>query len=140
MPPNVGLKTYFDKDFNPLAPTISVADFKPMTKKSFLDRLRTRIDADPDLTEAGLSVAAGLDKTTIRQMFAHRRNPRVDTMEKICAALGTSLEEFMSDARSEEDRRILRLVSQLTLAERLQLLGYGEALIAQRDPAPPKDQ
>jgi DNA-binding XRE family transcriptional regulator len=104
----------------------------------FVDILVARISADPDLTEAGLATAAGLNNSTIRQMIKHHRNPRVDTAMKICRALGTTIEEFMGEARSSEERAILRLISQLPDPQLRQFLGYGEALAAQSQSALPK--
>ena len=57
---------------------------------TFAELLRARIESTPDLTEAGLAVKAGLDNATIRKIIAGNRNPRIDTIRKICAALGTT--------------------------------------------------
>lgn len=113
-----------------------------MTDSTFAERLRLAIQNDPNLTEAGLAVRAGLDNSTIRQLLAGKtKNPRVDTAMKICAALGTTIEEFMGSPRNEEERDILRLVSQLPVHLRRQLLGYGQALADTQDQVllpPPK--
>lgn len=106
--------------------------------KEFVDILMERLESDPGLTEAGLAKAAGLDNSTIRQMIKFRRNPRIDTAMKICRALGTTIEEFMGQAQTEEERRILRLVAELPVELRRQLIGYGEALAAAPDPSQPK--
>ena len=115
-----------------------------MSDRTFSERLRQAIDETPGLTPAGLALKAGLNKTTIRKVLdGSSQNPRFDTAMKICAALGTTVEEFMGSPRDEEERRILRLLSQLSLAERRQLLGYGEAMRDAADrppePAPPGD-
>jgi transcriptional regulator with XRE-family HTH domain len=114
---------------------------KPDIKEPFLRKLREIIDSDPEMTEAGLSVKAGLNNSTIRLMFknAEKRSPRIDTARKICAALGTTLEEFMSDAQSPEEKEIVRLVLQLPEHLRQQLLGYGQGLAAAADQSQPKD-
>ncbi len=112
-----------------------------MNNNDFARRLKARIDNDPTLTEAGLAVRAGLDNSTIRGMLAGRaKNPRLDTMQKICAALGTTVQDFMRADQTPEEREILRLVAQLSEPLRRQLLGYAEALAAgQALPAePPK--
>ena len=96
----------------------------------FLLRLRDRIDSDPALTAAGLAVSAGLDNSAIRSMFKNNSSPRVATMRKICAALGTTLEEFMSNAQTEEEQEIVRLFAQLPEPLKQQLLGYGRGLVA----------
>ncbi len=109
-----------------------------MERLSFPQKLKAAIDADPVLTEAGLAQSAGLDKTTIRQMIAKDRSPRMETAEKICAALGTTVEEFMAVGRSEEERSIARLVSQLSVENRRQIVGYGEALLESQRHSPHK--
>jgi transcriptional regulator with XRE-family HTH domain len=95
----------------------------------FLIRLKARIDSDPGLTAAGLSLKAGLSNAAIRQWFSRSTSsPTLESARKVCAALGTTLEEFMSDAQTEEERQIVRLIIQLPDDLRRQLLGYGEAL------------
>jgi transcriptional regulator with XRE-family HTH domain len=103
---------------------------KPITEP-FLIKLQAAIDADPDLNVSNLAVKAGLSNSAIRQMFDQNRSPRASTMRKICAALGTTLEEFMSNAQTEEELEIVRLVSQLPGDLRRELLGYGRALASQ---------
>ena len=108
-----------------------------MSSESFVERLRRRIESDPELTPAGLAVRAGLDNSAIRSLLAGRaRNPRWDTVEAICRALGTTVAEFMSDPETEEERRILHLLGQLTVEEQLRLLGYGDRLLEEQDRAP----
>jgi DNA-binding phage protein len=104
----------------------------------FLIRLKAAIDADDSITPASLATKAGLSNATIRHMFARNHNPRVATMRKICAALGTTLEEFMSNAQTEEEYEIVRLVTQLPAPLRQKLLGYGQALLESADQAPPE--
>lgn len=109
-----------------------------MVQSSFVEKLRRVIDSDPNLTAAGLAVRAGLDNSAIRSLLTGRaKNPRWDTIEKICAALGTSVEEFMGSPQTPEERDILRLVSQLPVDLRRQLLGYGQGLLASQDQSPP---
>lgn len=108
-----------------------------VTEDTFVERLRRRIDSDPELTPAGLAVKAGLDNSAIRSLLAGRaKNPRWDTVEAICTALGTTVVEFMSDPQTEEEARILRLLGRLTVAEQLRLLGYGDRLLEERDRVP----
>jgi transcriptional regulator with XRE-family HTH domain len=111
-----------------------------MNNNEFARRLRARIDNDPDLSEAGLAVKAGLNNSTIRGLLAGRaKNPRLDTMEKICAALGTTVKEFMNSDQSAEEKEIVRLAGLLSEPLRRQLLGYAEALAAGQalPPEPP---
>lgn len=98
--------------------------------RKFVDRLRQRIEEDDDLTPAGLAKRAGLSNATIRQLLSGKNEtPTLRTAQKICAALGTTVEVFMSEARTEEEREIVRLVHQLPTPLLRQLLGYGQALL-----------
>jgi len=107
-----------------------------MIDRTFADRLQKVIDSDPELTAAGLAVKAGLNNSTIRGLLSGRtKNVRVDTANKICKALETTLDKFMSDGQPEEEAEIARLVSQLPEPLRRQLIGYGEALLAAHDQA-----
>jgi transcriptional regulator with XRE-family HTH domain len=112
-----------------------------MNNLTFPHRLKAYIEDNPDMTVAGVAQKAGLDKSTIRQMILKNRSPRMETAERICAALGTTVEEFMTEGQSEEVRNIARLVSQLSVEQRLKLLGYGASLLEQPDqPHQPKVQ
>lgn len=107
-----------------------------MTEPTFAERLQSVIDNDPNLTVAGLAVKAGLDNSALRALLSGRvKNPRLDTAVRVCAALGTTLEDFMSGAfqagkhpSDDEAQRIRALMSQLSLEERRLLLSYAEGL------------
>lgn len=107
-----------------------------MSEPTFAERLQRVIDSDPGLTVAGLAVKAGLDNSSLRSLLSGRvRNPRLDTAIKVCGALGTTLEDFMSGAYEAgrvppdtEAQRIRSLMSQLSPHERRLLLTYGEGL------------
>jgi transcriptional regulator with XRE-family HTH domain len=143
MKPDVGLFPYLGQGFFSYFANIQEKLLKGMQEQTFAARLRAVIDSDQSLTEAGLATRAGLDNSTIRQLLAGKtKNPRVDTAMKICAALGTTIEEFMGSPQTQEERDILRLISQLPVHLRRQLLGYGQALAdAQDQPLspPPRD-
>lgn len=97
----------------------------------FLVRLKERIDSDPDLTVSGLAVRAGLNNAAIRQWLSGtNKSPTIASARKVCAALGTTLEEFMSEARSPEEQEIVRLANQLPDHLLKELLGYGRGLAA----------
>ncbi|HBR41798.1 hypothetical protein DSM110277_02045 [Sulfitobacter pontiacus] len=107
----------------------------------FLIRLRRRIDEDPELTEAGLAKKAGLSDSAIRQYFSKpNRTPRVENARKICAALGTTLEEFMSEAQTPEEKEIVRLTLALPDHLRRQLLSYAKGLVDASGISPQSDQ
>lgn len=103
----------------------------------FLVKLKAVIDNDPNLTAAGLAVRAGLTNSAIRTMLAKgNQSPRISSARKICAALGTTLEEFMSNAQTPEEQEIVSLVSQLPEHLRHKLLSYGQGLLDAEDPSP----
>lgn len=100
----------------------------------FVKRLAEVINKDPSLTVAGLALRAGLTNSAIRLMISRgNQSPKLDTARKICKALGVTLEEFLSDAQTEEEREIVRLVSELPADLRQKLLGYGQGLAASLD-------
>lgn len=100
-----------------------------MTDRTFAQKLQAVIDADPNLTEAGLATKAGLSNSVIRKLLAGTtKNPRVDTAMKICSALGTTIEEFMGLPLTPEEREINAVVSELSADERRELLAYGKGL------------
>ena len=105
----------------------------------FVRRLRNTLVHTPGLTLAGLAKSAGLDRSEIDELLrGGASKPTFEVAELMCKALGTTVEEFMSDRTDPEAQRILRLLSQLTVAERRQLLGYGEALLDAQDRLPPQ--
>ncbi len=107
-----------------------------MSEPTFSERLQRVIDNDPNLTVAGLAVKAGLDNSALRSLLSGRvKSPRLDTAIKVCEALETTLEDFMSGAfqsatvpADEEAQRIRTLLSQLTPEERIRLVTYGEGM------------
>jgi transcriptional regulator with XRE-family HTH domain len=106
----------------------------------FLVRLKERIDGDADLTAAGLAVKAGLNNAAIRQWFSGtNRSPTLASARKVCAALGTTLEEFMSEAKSSKEKEIVRLALQLPDHLLKELLGYGRGLAAAAGQSQPKE-
>lgn len=115
----------------PMAKDRFLSDYLPMTERTFAERLRVVIDADPDLTEAGLARAAGLDNSTIRQLLSGKaKNPRLDTAMKICRALGTTIEHFMGSDLDPTQAEILALYVQLSDAERRILLAAAKGIAA----------
>ncbi|WP_336098427.1 MULTISPECIES: helix-turn-helix domain-containing protein [unclassified Roseovarius] len=122
-----------------------------MSDRTFAQRLQAVIDSNPDLTPAGLAKKAGLDNSAIRSLLSGKaKNPRIDTAIKICAALGTTLEDFMSGAfqsaavpADAENQRIRDLLSQLTTEEKIRLATYAEGMRDARQmtqKSPPQDK
>jgi DNA-binding phage protein len=99
----------------------------------FILKLKAVIDADPSINASKLAVDAGLSNSAIRLMIAQNKSPTLKTARKICEALGTTLEVFMSEASTEEEREIVDLVAQLPANLRQKLLGFGQGLLAQED-------
>ncbi|MBL1438361.1 MAG: helix-turn-helix transcriptional regulator [Rhodobacteraceae bacterium] len=104
--------------------------------KTFTETLDEHIKATPDLTEAGLARSVGLDKSTIRQMIKFGRQPGVENALKICAALGTTIEDFMGGDRPALEAQFLELAAQLTDAERQVLEASLKAMIESRNRVP----
>lgn len=121
-----------------------------MIDRTFAQRLKAVIEKSETITEAGLATQAGLSNSVVRKIIkGTTQNPRVDTAIKICSALGTTLEDFMSGAfedgqvsSDQESLRIRHLLSQLSPRERHLLITYGEGLRDAQDRAdqqPPAD-
>ncbi|MTH62142.1 helix-turn-helix domain-containing protein [Paracoccus litorisediminis] len=108
--------------------------------REFAKKLEEHLAANPELTPASLAVKAGLDNSAIRGIIAGRSKvPKLSTMVKISQALGLTLEEFMAGPRTPEELYIVRLVARLPVRERLQLLGYAQALDAYTGRSPLED-
>lgn len=81
-----------------------------------------------------------MSDSAIRQYYSKPdRTPRVENARKICAALGTTLEEFMSEAHTPEEKEIVRLTMQLPDHLRRELLGYAKGLVAASGTPPKED-
>lgn len=111
---------------------MKTGDKKPMPRDPFIERLRVRIEADPDLNQRNVALKAGLDESLVRKLLAGKiASPRLYTIERICrGAFGQSVEEFMADPKTQDEREILRLIGRLSVPERLQLLGFAKGLVA----------
>lgn len=72
-----------------------------MTEDAFIKGLRALFADRPELKPATVSSKAGLDKATIRKMLSSdgKRSPRLDTADKIAAALGTTREAISNYAK-----------------------------------------
>jgi transcriptional regulator with XRE-family HTH domain len=105
--------------------------YETIITEPFLLKLQEIIDTNPDTNVSRLAVDAGMSNSAIRLMLAQNKSPTIKTARKICAALGTTLEEFMSQAKSAEEREIVELASRLPAALRQKLLGYGQGLLEQ---------
>lgn len=104
---------------------------------SFIEILSSYLDEHPEWNEASLATAAGLNNSAVRQMLKFRRNPRIDTIQKICAALGETVESFMARGSGIETPEIQRLFALLTPEEQAMIKTTVTALVAQRRGAAP---
>jgi transcriptional regulator with XRE-family HTH domain len=121
----------YASDFYPLHDSSIFCDDKGMDADDFVTRLKRKIDQDPDLTPAGLAVLSGIDNSTIRKLLSGaNQSPKVATAQKICKALGTTLEAFMSDDHDNLRAEILALYSQLSDDERLVLQSVAKGLLS----------
>ena len=106
-----------------------VVTFAGMVDRTFADLLRVYLDEHPDLTPSRLALDAGLDNSTVRQILSGKaKNPRIDTAMRICAALGTTLEEFMGLEVDQSRQEILQLYTQLPDDARRLLLAAARGL------------
>lgn len=103
--------------------------------EAFLERLDFTIQNDREINVSNLAIKAGLGNSVIRLMLKNRSSPTLNTAEKICHALGTDLVTFLSDAKTEEEKEIVRLLAELDVASQRELLGYGRGLRASQDPS-----
>ena len=82
------------------------------------------------ITYDELSERSGLSISTIKKIFSGiSQYPRIDTMETIRRALG--IEEQPSEY-SEEEKRLLSLISELTDEEAQELSNYIDFIISKR--------
>jgi len=111
----------------------------PDHRDSEFVRLLRRELARRGLKPAPLAVQAGLDNSAIRSLLMHKsEHPSEETMHKICAALGTTLVDFLSEGRTEEEKEIIRLTAALPAPLRQRLLGYGQSLLDEARQASPE--
>ena len=54
------------------------------------------------------------------------KSPSVASVEKLCLALGVTLEEVLAQPEAREDVRIARLMSLLSLEQRQQIVDFAE--------------
>lgn len=112
--------------------------YREVTMKTFVEILADRIEKDR-VNIAALARSSGVTKDQLYKL-AKRKNAStsVDAAIKIAAFFGETLDEFMGQDRTPEEREILSLVSQLPDDLRRQLLGYGQGLLAPKDQSPPE--
>lgn len=61
--------------------------------------------------QSTLSSAAGIKPSTISEWFSGKHEPSVEMIEKVCGALGITMEMFFRNGETELDQEILMLES-----------------------------
>ncbi|MDD4564652.1 MAG: helix-turn-helix transcriptional regulator [Eubacteriales bacterium] len=89
-----------------------------MEFRAFGDILRDTLRKQ-NKTVTWLSDKTGIPSTTLYSIIKRGNNPRTDTLEKVTAALGMSISEFLNtESGRDKDRR------EVLLLEQLEMLGY----------------
>ncbi len=110
-------------------------------ENDFLRRVAEYIKATPNETVSGFAERAGMSNATLR--LAIKRNGGIGTtnQQKILRYLNMTMSEFMDyEAPQDAAARVQALIRQLNPDEALRVLGFAEAVLSQRDPAPEEDQ
>jgi transcriptional regulator with XRE-family HTH domain len=118
-------------DFYPLRQKEQICQNAFMDADKFVARLKAKIEADERLTPSGLARKAGIDNSTIRKLISGDNvSPRIATAEKICAAMGTTLRDFMADPPDPLRQEIVDLYNQLEPSERRLLVAAARGMLA----------
>jgi transcriptional regulator with XRE-family HTH domain len=127
------------RDFYPIATKHVFRHYCSMNGDRFVKLLKARIEQDDRLTASGLAKRAGIDNSTIRKLISgENSSPTLSTAQKICAALGVSLEEFMGLDVDPLQAEIVDLYNQLSPEERRLLLSAARGLAADHHKAKPE--
>ncbi|MGB3536822.1 MAG: LexA family transcriptional regulator [Mesorhizobium sp.] len=68
-------------------------------------RFRTLME-DRGYTMKSLSLAAGLNESFVRDMLNRKRQPGIDKLTRLLAAMGVSVSEFMNEGRPNDTRAV----------------------------------
>lgn len=103
-----------------------------MEIKSQIQEIKTFMKANK-ITYDELSARSGLSISTIKKIFSGiSQYPRVDTMETIMSALGITNERADAPAYTEDEKKLLSLISELTEEETQELSNYIDFIISKR--------
>ena len=85
------------------------------TEERGLEELR-RMRTEAGLTQVGLAKASGVDRATINKIEQRRRNPTIETLEKLARAMGVEISDFFPKVQAplldpDEERRRDRAVA-----------------------------
>lgn len=85
------------------------------------------------LTLQYIADVSGIPKRTVDDIFSgHTKHPRVDTMQAIERALGITNERADVPAYTEDEKKFLALVSELTDEETQELSNYIDFIKSKR--------
>ena len=117
--------------------TVNMRDRDP-----FIEGLRQIFEARTDITPASVSVAAGLDNSTIRKLLSgSNASPKVETAQRIAKAMGYSLTDVIRIGERPNATPIIELHQELEnlpediLQEALKYAQYLRDLRKQADSA-----
>jgi len=120
-----------------MAQGIFIRQSRCMSKQdNFVEGLRKIFEIRLDLTPAGVSVAAGLDNSTVRKLLSGQNSsPRIETAERIAEAMGYHLSTILDIGAGRLGIDSLEMVARL---ERLptdlqdEYLNYLDYLLEKR--------
>ena len=100
-------------------------------KMSVKDKLKEK-RIERGYTQKKLSELCGIAESTIRQYELGKRNPKLETIEKIATALEFPVHVFVETVQPDDSKqRLLAYYEKLSEAKRKELLEKAEELINQ---------
>ena len=113
------------------------------TRDDFIEGLRKIFEARKDLTPAGVSSEAGLDNSTVRKLLSGQNSsPRIETAEKISAAMGYRLSTVLEIGAGNIPISAIALVSRIeSLPSEYsdEAMRYLDYLLGRADGQPPSE-
>ena len=101
-------------------------------KMSVKDKLKEK-RIERGYTQKKLSELCGIAESTIRQYELGKRNPKLETIEKIATALEFPVHVFVENVQPDDSKqRLLAYYEKLSEAKRKELLEKAEELINQK--------
>lgn len=93
-----------------------------------------KIRKSKGLTGQDIAILAGISQSTISDIEKDKRSVTLNTLEKICEALGISVVEFLDDEYqqkelSDDEKIILKIYSSLTEKEKYLLVQLLKSIL-----------
>lgn len=79
---------------------------KRLGSKMILARNLMRLRIQRGMTQSALAKAAGISQPRIAEMESARANPQLETLERLCSALGVDLESLVKKKHAERGRKV----------------------------------